>query len=176
MDQEQTGLSTKMRDLVEYAKRGKMVVFEGAYVGGGDLPTFRWSKTNTDAKKFIDFALEVGARVLFYKAYFFTNRDIDECKWELDAVRDHLDSLDVEEPRRKEYRSRLFEYLTRLNGFQEHLGEVGEIVLQVKVDGDLYEYIEDEEWYEGFTLLFDEIRSLHEELDEDSEDLDDEVS
>jgi len=53
---------------------------------------------------------------------------------------------------------------------------VGEIVLQVKVDGDLYEYIEDEEWYEGYSELFDEVRSLHEELDEDSEDLEDEVN
>ncbi|MEM0121335.1 MAG: hypothetical protein QXP58_01850 [Thermoprotei archaeon] len=176
MDQGESGLVTKVRDLLDYAERNKLLVFEGVYDGGGDLPTFLWSKANPDAFKFVDFALRLGAKVLFYKVDFFTKRQFDECRWELDAVRDHLENMDLEEPHRKEYRSRIFEYLTRLNGFQEHIGEVGEIVLQVKSDGDLYEYVEDEEWYEAFTQLFDEIRSVHEELDEEGQDLDDDLN
>jgi len=174
MDHEDVGLVRKVRGVLERAKQNRLLLFEGSYVGGGDLPTFRWSRINPDAEGFLDFALQLNAKVLFYSLYFFTERDIEECRMELDAIRDHLEDLDLGDSQLKKYRGRLFHYLARLNGFQEHLGEVGEVVLQVKVDGDLYEYVEDEKWYEEFTLLLDEVRSLHEELDQDSEELGDE--
>ncbi len=172
MSREDTRLQLRLQDILDYARRKNMVLFEGSYAGGGDLATFRWSRFNPNPTMFLDFASSVGARVLFYRVHLFGRRDVDECKLELDAVRDHIERLDLDESARKEYRSRLFGYLTRLNGFEDHLDEVGEILLQVKVDGDLYEYVEDEEWYDSFNALLDEIRSLHEELEDQDGEMD----
>lgn len=167
MDESRTRLEEKIGELLEYAKHKNMLLFEGGYVGGGEVPTFRWSPYNPEPKRFLDFAAAMGARVLFYKVVPFTMRDIDECRWELDRIKEHIESADLEQEEKKYYRGKLFSYLTRLNGFQDHLDEVGEIVLQVKVDGDLYEYVEDEDWYESFNALLDEVRGLHEELDQE---------
>lgn len=166
MDVSKTRLEAKIAELLEYAKAKNMLLFEGGYVGGGEVPTFRWSSFNPEPKRFIDFAAAIGARVLFYKIVPFTLKDFDECRLELDRIKEHIDTMDLEEDEKKDYMGRLFSYLTRLNGFQDHLDEVGEVVLQVKVDGDLYEYVENEDWYDAFNALLDEVRGMHDELEQ----------
>lgn len=147
-------LDSLKHEILEYLDSAGLAVFYGESGGLEGIPMILWdSERFPDYRMFLDVARKMGTRVTIFASTELESGDLDE-------LSEQLDELELPRDERKDFESRI----RQLRMYQ---GVTCSIELAYDIDGRLYVYQIQPDWYEDFINLEDELAANSPDEDEE---------
>ena len=139
-------LDSLAHDILQHLEDSEFAVFHSSPGGLDRLQMVLWdSKRYPDYRMFLDVAHKAGVKIILFGADELSRADIDNLK-------EQLDDLELSRDERRDYES-------RLRHCRDYEGRTCTLEIAFSLDGRMYVYDVQPDWYDEFVDLEDEIIS-----------------
>lgn len=150
-------LDSLKHEVLQHLETSEFAVFRSSPGGLDRLQMVLWdSKRYPDYRMFLDIASKAGVKIVLFATDELESSDLDNLK-------DQLSELDLSREERRDFEA-------RLRAFRAHEGRTCTLEIAYSIDGQMYVYDTQPDWYDEFVDFEDEIISRMTDDDDFEED------